>query len=65
VFQSALRIPFCYKKKSRLGLSFQKKIIFQNVYDEGLSPLSPFEWDDKARFGEGLMVNMKDCPSHI
>jgi hypothetical protein len=27
-------------------VSFQKKMFFQNVYDEGLSPLSPFERDN-------------------
>jgi hypothetical protein len=30
----------------RKGVSFQKKMFFQNVYDEGLSPLSPFERDN-------------------
>jgi hypothetical protein len=40
----------------RKGVSFQKKMFFQNGYDEGLSPLSPFEWDDQGLpgLGEGL-----------
>ena len=41
------------------------------MYDERLSPLSPFEWDDQGLPGLGgpqgdgstrLGVSMKDCP---
>jgi hypothetical protein len=44
------------------------------VYDERLSPLSPFEWDDQGLPGLGgpqgdgstrLGVSMKDCPPHL
>jgi hypothetical protein len=44
------------------------------VYDERLSPLSQFEWDDQGLPGLGgpqgdgsarLGVSMKDCPPHL
>ena len=40
----------------RKGVSFQKKMFFQNVYDEGFSPLSPLSRDDQGLpgLGEGL-----------
>ena len=40
----------------RTGVSFQKKNAFQNVCDEGFSPLSPCEWDNQGLpgLGEGL-----------
>jgi hypothetical protein len=40
----------------RKGVSFQKKMLFQNVYDEGFSPLSPLSRDDQGLpgLGEGL-----------
>jgi hypothetical protein len=37
----ALRIPFCYEKKSGFGVICLKEKCFSNVYDEGLSALSP------------------------
>jgi hypothetical protein len=54
----------------RKGVSFSKNV-FQNVYDEGLSPLSPLSGmiRDSSVWGEpqgdgsaGLGVSMKDCP---
>jgi hypothetical protein len=50
---------------------FSKENAFQNGYDEGLSPLSPFERDDQGLpgLGEGLRCwlsrvrcEQKDCP---
>jgi hypothetical protein len=47
------------------------KRCFQKVFDEGYSPLSPFEWDNQGLpgLGEGLMCwlsrvrcEQKDCP---
>jgi hypothetical protein len=55
----------------RKGVSFQKKMLFKNVYDEGFSPLSPLSRDDQGLpgLGEGLrwwlswfMLEQKDCP---
>jgi hypothetical protein len=54
----------------RKGVSFQKKMLFQNVYDEGFSPLSPLSRDDQGLpgLGEGLRRRLswfrreqKDC----
>ena len=54
----------------RTGVSFQKNA-FQNVCDEGFSPLSPCEWDNQGLpgLGEGLRWwlswfrrEQKDCP---
>jgi hypothetical protein len=45
--------------------------VFKKVYDEGYSPLSPFEWDNQGlpSLGEGLRCwlsrvrcEQKDCP---
>jgi hypothetical protein len=45
--------------------------VFKKVYDEGYSPLSPFEWDNQGlpSLGEGLKCwlsrvrcEQKDCP---
>jgi hypothetical protein len=45
--------------------------VFKKVYDEGYSPLSPFEWDNQGlpSLGEGLRCwlirvrcEKKDCP---
>jgi hypothetical protein len=45
--------------------------VFQKVYDEGYSSLSPFEWDNQGlpSLGEGLRCGLsqvrreqKDCP---
>jgi hypothetical protein len=60
----------CYRwfEKRR---EFFLKNVFQNGYDEGLSPLSPFERDDQGLpgLGEGLRwwlsrvrCEQKDCP---
>jgi hypothetical protein len=40
----------------RKGVSFSKENAFQNVYDEGFSPLSPLSRDDQGHpgLGEGL-----------
>ena len=40
----------------RKGVSFSKENAFQNVYDEGFSPLSPLSRDDQGLpgLGEGL-----------
>jgi hypothetical protein len=55
----------------RKGVSFQKKMLFKNVYDEGFSPLSPLSRDDQGLpgLGEGLRwwlswfsCEQKDCP---
>jgi hypothetical protein len=55
----------------RKGVSFQKKMLFKNVYDEGFSPLSPLSRDDQGLpgLGEGLRWwliwfrrEQKDCP---
>jgi hypothetical protein len=37
----------------RVLVSKKKEKCFQNVYDEGLSPLSPTEWDDQGLPGLG------------
>jgi hypothetical protein len=56
--------------EERGGIS-KKEQCFQKVYDEGYSPLSPFEWDNQGLpgLGEGLrcwlsrvMCEQKDCP---
>jgi hypothetical protein len=48
-----------------------KRKMFSKVYDEGYSPLSPFEWDSQGlpSLGEGLRCwlsrvrcEQKDCP---
>jgi hypothetical protein len=50
---------------------FLKRKMFSKVYDEGYSPLSPFEWDSQGLtgLGEGLRCwlsrvrcEQKDCP---
>jgi hypothetical protein len=46
-------MPFWYKKMWVGAMVFQKKKCFQKVYDEGLSPLSPTEWDDQGLPGLG------------
>ena len=55
----------------RKGVSFSKENAFQNVYDEGFSPLSPLSRDDQGLpgLGEGLRWwlswfrrEQKDCP---
>ena len=55
----------------RKGVSFSKENVFQNVYDEGFSPLSPLSRDDQGLpgLGEGLRwwlswfrCEQKDCP---
>ena len=55
----------------RKGVSFSKENAFQNVCDEGFSPLSPCEWDNQGLpgLGEGLRWwlswfrrEQKDCP---
>lgn len=55
----------------RKGVSFSKENAFQNVYDEGFSPLSPLSRDDQGLpgLGEGLRCwlswfrrEQKDCP---
>jgi hypothetical protein len=40
----------------RKGVSFSKENAFQNVYDEGSSPISPLSRDDQGLpgLGEGL-----------
>jgi hypothetical protein len=52
------------------GIVFTKRC-FQKVFDEGYSPLSPFEWDNQGLpgLGEGLKCwlrrvrcEQKDCP---
>jgi hypothetical protein len=45
----------CYKWFEK-RCEFSKENAFQNVYDEGFSPLSPCEWDDQGLpgLGEGL-----------
>jgi hypothetical protein len=35
------------------GVSFSKENVFQNVYDEGFSPLSPLSRDDQGLPGLG------------
>jgi hypothetical protein len=54
----------------RKGGVFTKRC-FQNVYDEGYSPLSPFEWDNQGLPGLGralgdwlsrVRCEQKDCP---
>jgi hypothetical protein len=55
----------------RKRVVFLKREIFSKVYDEGYTPLSPFEWDSKelSSLGEGLRCwlsrvrcEQKDCP---
>jgi hypothetical protein len=55
----------------RKGCEFSKENAFQNVYDEGFSPLSPLSRDDQGLpgLGEGLRWwlswfrhEQKDCP---
>ena len=52
------QLVFCFQKKVclRKGVSFSKENAFQNVYDEGFSPLSPLSRDDQGLpgLGEGL-----------
>jgi hypothetical protein len=49
-------MPFWYKTMWGGAMVFQKKKCFQKVCEEGLSPLSPTEWDDQGLpgLGEGL-----------
>jgi hypothetical protein len=60
----------CYKWFEK-RCEFSKENAFQNVYDEGFSPLSPCEWDDQGlpSLGEGrrwwlswFRREQKDCP---
>jgi hypothetical protein len=60
----------CYKWFEK-RCEFSKENAFQNVYDEGFSPLSPCEWDNQGLpgLGEGLRWwlswfrrEQKDCP---
>jgi hypothetical protein len=53
---------------------FKRKNVFQNGYDEGLSPISPLSgmindspvWGGPLGDGStGLAVSMNDCPSCI
>jgi hypothetical protein len=55
----------------RKKVVFLKRKLFSKVYDEGYSPLSPFEWDSQGLhgLGEGLRwwlsrvrCEQKDCP---
>jgi hypothetical protein len=55
-------------------ISREKDFFFQNVYNEGLSHLSPLEWGDQGLPGSGgpqgdglarLGVSMKDCPPRL
>jgi hypothetical protein len=45
--------------------------VFKKVYDEGYSPLSPFEWDNQGLLGLGeglrcwlsrIRCEQRDCP---
>jgi hypothetical protein len=45
-------LDICYKLFEK-GCEFSKENAFQNVYDEGFSPLSPLSGDDQGLPGLG------------